>query len=195
MPAFSALAALGTALGVGGASGGAAGAATAGASAGAAGAAAGGATSLSGIAGLAGTAATIAGTGLQVAGQMKAQEAAEKAETLRNAQMNLEATRQRRQIIRQSLIARGQAVNSATAQGAAEGSGLAGGVSQIASQTGSNLAGVNASQGLGQAMFGANQQLSQAQTMSSFGSGLSSLGGALFQNQQQIGRLGTYITS
>jgi len=175
MPAFSALASLGTALGVGSASGAA------------------GATSLSGLAGAVGTAATIAGTGLQVAGQMKAQEAQEKAETLRNAQMNLEATRQRRQIIRQSLIARGQAVNSATAQGAAEGSGLAGGVSQIASQAGSNLAGVNASQGLGQAMFGANQQLSSAQTMESFGSGLSSLGGALFKNQEQIGRLGTYL--
>ena len=194
MPAFSALAALGTALGVGSA-GAASTAGTAAASAGAAGAAAGGASSLSGLAGAVGTAATIAGTGLQVAGQMKAQKAQEKAEQLRAAQMDIEATRQRRQIIRQALIARGEAVNSATAQGAAGGSGLAGGVSQIASQAGSNIAAVNTSQGIGQAMFSANRQLSQAQTMTSFGSGLSSLGGALFSNQQQIGRLGTYITS
>ena len=107
--------------------------------------------------------------------------------------MNLEATRQRRQVIRQSLVARGQAINSATAQGAAEGSGLAGGLAQVSGQANTNIGNINASQDLGSQMFSANRQASRGATMSSVGSGLSSLGGALFNNQQQIGRLGTYF--
>ena len=189
MPAFTALTALATSLGASAA--GAGGAAAA--SAGAAGAAAGGASSLAGVAGTAGALATVAGTGLQFYGQQQQAKAAEKAESLREAQMNIEATRQRRQVIRQSLIARGNAVNAATSQGASEGSGLAGGLGQITSQGASNIASINSAQGLGSAMFATNRQASQGATMSSVGAGLSSFGGALFNNQQQIGRLGTYF--
>lgn len=191
MPAFTALA---TTLGIGAASTGAASAtgAVGAAGTGAAASAAGGATSLSAIAGGAGTALAAGGTALQIKGQMDANKAAKDAERLRQGQMNVEAERQKRQVIRQSLVARGEAINTAAAQGASEGSGLAGGISQIAGQANENIGAISTSQGIGNAMFGVNRRASNAATTASFGQGLSSLGGALFKNQEPIGRLGAY---
>lgn len=202
MPAFTALA---TTLGIGAAAGGstagAVGAAGAGGAASAAGGAtsgvvgatgAGGAASGAGIAGGVGTALSIGGTALQVKGQLDASRAAKDAETLRQGQMNVEAERQKRQVIRQSLIARGEAMNTAAAQGATEGSGIAGGTAQIAAQANENIGAINTSQGFGNAMFGVNRRATNASTMASMGQGLSSLGGALFKNQEPIGRLSAY---
>lgn len=190
MPAFTALA---TTLGIGAAAaGGSAAGAVGAAGVGGAASAAGGATSLAGIAGSVGTALSVGGTALQVKGQLDASKAAKDAEKLRQGQMNVEAERQKRQVIRQSLIARGEAMNTAAAQGATEGSGIAGGTAQIAAQANENIGAINTSQGFGNAMFGVNRRATNASTMASMGQGLSSLGGALFKNQEPIGRLGTY---
>lgn len=164
------------------------GTAAAGATAGAAGAASG----ISGAAGAIGALTGIAGTAMQYAGSQKAQEGQERAEKLREAQMTIESTRQKRQIIRQALVARSDALTAATSQGAAQGSGLQGGLAQIGGQANTNLTGVNQSQQLGQEMFAANRTISRGQTMQSTGSGLSSLGGALVKNQETIGRVGAY---
>lgn len=164
---------------------------TAAAGAGTAGAA-GAASGISGLAGLAGTAATLAGTAMQFKGQSDAAEGERRAERIRQAQMNVEAQRQRRQIVRQAVIARAEAQSNATAQGAAQGSGLAGGLGQIQGQSGTAAADVNQNQQLGTQMFGANRAIARGQTTASFGSGISSLGGALVKNQDAIGRLGAY---
>ena len=194
MPVFSGLAALiGTTLAA------TTGTAATGATATAAGAAAGTsaagglAGTLSAVSGLAGAGLTAVGTLQQMEGAKKASEAQERAERIRATQMDLEATRQRRQTIRQALIAQGTAMNTAAAQGATEGSGIQGGLAQISGQANTNLAGINASQQLGTQMFAANADYARARTTQSTGSGLASLGGALFSNQQQIGRLGTYL--
>ncbi len=184
-----------TALGAGGAAAGASGA-TAGAAAGA-GAAAAGAASTGAVAGGAGgigTALGIAGTGFQVMGQFKAQAAAKRAEALREQQMKLDATRQRRQIIREGIVARANAVSNATNQGAQGGSGLQGGIAQITSRANQGLVGVAQNEAIGSAMFDANADIASGQTLSSIGSGLSSLGGAFVDNQQTIGKLGTYYS-
>lgn len=184
---FSALTA---ALG-GGAAAGAAGAAGAGAAAGAGGLA----TSIGGIAGALGTAGSLVGTGLQYKAAQEAAAAGRQAENVRKAQMELETVRQRRQVIRQAVRARSEALAVATQQGAAQGSGLQGGFGQISGQTGENITGLNNSAGLGNAMFAANRRASNAQTLGSIGQGVGSLSGALVSNQNEIGRLGANLLS
>lgn len=140
----------------------------------------------------AGLALGAAGTAIQFAGQRQAQKGADRAEAIRRAQMEIESQRERRGIIRQAVQARAAALSNATAQGAAEGSGLSGGLSQITSQAGQASTASFQNQGLGVNMFNANRQISSGQSQASFGSGLSSLGGGLVNNSQTIGRLGNY---
>lgn len=142
----------------------------------------------------AGIAAGAVGTGLQVVGQRKAQKGAERAERLREAQMNLETNRSNRQILRQTLAARATAISNASAQGAMEGSGLQGGLSQIQSQGTSATLASNQNREIGAGMFGANRQISQGNSLSATGSGLSSLGNGLVNNSETIGRIGNYFT-
>lgn len=165
------------------------------AASGTAAAAGGAATGLSGLAGAVGTIGGLAGTALQMSGANKAAAAQQTAEDMRKAQMDLEATRSRRQIMRQALVARSEALSNATAQGAAQGSGLAGGLAQIQNEAGTSTLAVNQNQDTGNQMFGVNRRIAQAQTQQSTGSGISSLGGALVKNQQEIGRLGAYLFS
>lgn len=133
------------------------------------------------------------GTGFQIMGQQEAQKGAKRAEQLREAQMTIENTRQRRSLIRQATVARAAATSNATAQGASESSGLAGGLAQISGESGSAITAGNQNLGLGQGMFAANRQISSGQTTASIGSGLSSFGGGLVQNSQMIGRIGQYF--
>ena len=72
------------------------------------------------IAGI-GLAAAAAGTAVQYAGQVKAQEASEKQEDLRQQQMQLTAKRQRRQAVREMLINQALAKSNAAVQGVQQG--------------------------------------------------------------------------
>ena len=159
------------------------------------GAAGGAASGLGAVAGAIGTAATIGGTILQASGARAAADAQKKQEQLREAQMNMDSMRQRRSIIRQSQVARATAVSNAGSQGVLDSSGLAGGQAQISGQTGQNLQGSFAGQRIGAQMFDANAQEAAGRTTASTGAGLSSFGGALVKNQDQIGKLGTFLFS
>jgi len=75
-------------------------------------------TGLAGVLGTAGTVAGLAGTGMQVVGSIQANKEAERQAMLQKAQMNMESTRQKRQIIRQATLARSSALVNAEAQGA-----------------------------------------------------------------------------
>lgn len=140
----------------------------------------------------AGLALSTAGTAIQFAGQRQAQKGEQRAEAIRRAQMEIESQRERRGIIRQAVQARAAALSNATAQGAADGSGLSGGLSQITSQAGQASTASFQNQGLGVGMFAANRQISAGQSQASLGSGIGSLGGSLVNNSQTIGRLGNY---
>lgn len=136
------------------------------------------------------------GLGLQAAGTMATMEgnrqaaaASKRAEDLRQKQMNLESMRQRRQVIRNAVRARSMALSGATAQGASSGSGIAGGLSQIAGDAGRQIQGVNQGQEIGAGIFDANRSIASAQELASFGGGLSSLGGAVFSSAEPMGRL------
>jgi hypothetical protein len=109
-------------------------------------------------------------------GQFRQAQASERAEKLRKRQMNLEAMRKKREIIREGVMARAQALSAATAQGGAEGSGLAGGYGQITGQVNRNMLATNQDQQLGNRMFKANAQYAQGGMISSVGQGISSVG-------------------
>lgn len=146
------------------------------------------------IIGLVGLGLGAVGTAVQVVGQNKAAKAQQKAETLRENQMNLEAARTRRQQVREMLAARGAALTAGANQGTGEGSGIAGGLAQVQQTAGAATVATNQNQNIGAGIFSANRAYASAQTMSSFGSGISSLGGALVKNQTTIGKLGTYAS-
>jgi hypothetical protein len=124
--------------------------------------------------------ATLAGLGALlsgvagVAGAVVSYVGAQKAEKLRLRQMNLEAARERRKTLRETIIARSAALNAAAATGI-EGSGVAGGTSNIVSQGGSTTQAINQNQEIGQQMFGANMQISLGQTLSSIGAGIGTM--------------------
>jgi uncharacterized membrane protein len=150
-----------------------------------------------------------AGTYMQYQGQKKQAEAQEKAigeqqkaEKARQQQLNLDAMRRKREIIRQSLAARAQALATVTAQGASGqgGSQMGGATGSISGRTNVNMLGVSQNQELGNNIFAANQgmlsayrQSAQAGAGVAMGAGLSSLGGALMKNNETIARIGTSV--
>lgn len=139
-----------------------------------------------------GLAAGIGGTIAQVSGQRRAAKAAEQAETLREAQMNLENTRQQRQIRRQAIIAAATATSNAATQGAMDSSAVGGAIGQIQGQAGSAAVASNQNTAIGSSMFDVNRRIASANSQASFGAGISSLGGALVQNSETLGRIGNY---
>src|SRR5574343_314479 len=116
---------------------------------------------------------TVAGAVLGAIGQFKMAKAAKKAERLRERAMNPEALRKRREIVREGVLARAQALSAATAQGASDGSGLAGGRASITAQQNRNTLAVSQDQEISSGIFRANRQYTQGGTISSIGGGVS----------------------
>lgn len=119
---------------------------------------------------------TAIGSILGAVGAMKQAKASAKAEKLRQRQMNLEAMRKKREIVREGVRARSEALSTATAQGAAEGSGLQGGIAQITNQVGRNTQANEQDRTIGNKIFKANQQYANAGGLMALGQGISSLG-------------------
>lgn len=124
-------------------------------------------------------------------GQFTQAKASEKAEKLRKRQMNLEAMRKKRELIREGVMARAQALSGATAAGAAEGSGLAGGIAQVTGQVNRNVLATTQDQQTGNRMFKANQQYAQGGMINAVGSGISSIGQALPGAQDAMKMMGS----
>lgn len=141
-----------------------------------------------------GIAASVAGTAVSYMGQRSAVKASERAEAIRKRQMDLEAQRERRSAVRQSILARAQTLTAGTQMGAGAGSGVAGGLGSLSSQLAGNIRNINQGQQLGTQMFGANADMARGQGMASMGAGISSLGGTLVNNAGTFGRVGTYMT-
>jgi hypothetical protein len=147
----------------------------------------------------AGTVAGVAAANEQNKAQKEALAADQRAEDARRRAMDLDASRKRREIIRQAQLARATALTNATAQGAEAGSGLQGGFGAISGQSGVNTLGVTQNQELGGRIFDANAQKNAAHrnaasagSMESLAMGISSLGGALTKNAGTIARIGGF---
>lgn len=138
----------------------------------------------------------------QATANSQALDAQKQTEALRQQQMNLDATRRKREIIRASVAARSSAVAQTTAQGAAGvgGSSLAGAVGSIAGRQGVGFGGVDQNQQIGNSIFAAHQaqltayqSAANAQSVGAIGAGMSSLGGALLTNAGTFGKVGSFI--
>ncbi len=132
---------------------------------------------------------SLAGIGAQLYGQNLQYHASEKAEQARKNQMNLEATRQRREEIRRAQVGRAQATASAYNQGAGKSSALQGGIAQITNQADRNIVAINQDQSLANDIFDANKLSAKGGYISSLGSGLQSLSGAIANNADTFTRL------
>lgn len=135
------------------------------------------------------TIAGVAGTAVSAIGAYTQAKGAKKAEDIRQKQMDLQAQRDRRSSVRQALMARATASSNATAQGADQGSGLAGGLSSISGQNGRNIQGINQGQELGTQMFNAQRQISNGQTLGSIGGAIQGFGDFFSQGFEQNSRV------
>lgn len=163
---------------------------------------------LSTIALIGGLALGAAGTGIQVASSMASADAQkdeiaaqQRAEATREQGMKLDAMRKQREMIRQGILARSQALTQGSNQGAQFGSGVAGAQAGITEQTGYNTLGVQEQTSLGSDIFSANRDAfsaksrqAEAGSFGAVGSGLSTLGGALMKNVGTVDRIGGYFS-
>lgn len=141
-----------------------------------------------------GAAAGVAGGIMSYEGQQAANDAEKQQEADRNTQMNLDASRQRRDIARKAIMSRSDALAAATSGGAQQGSGLQGGYAGIFSQAGMATTAVNQNQQVGQDIFNQAAIKSDAQTTALTGQAISQVGGQFYQNRDMLGRVGSYIT-
>lgn len=116
----------------------------------------------------------------------------------RKQAMELSARRQSMEIFRQNQRAQSMAINNATNQGANYGnsSGLAGGLSQINSQSSFNLEGINQNLQIGENIFGLDDKiskqklaLSQVQSSQVTDQAISNLGGSLIKISPTAGNI------
>lgn len=150
----------------------------------------------------AGTVMGFMGQKAQAAAQARAYQLQADVEKKRMQQMNLEAMRKKREIVRNSIAARSEALASTTAQGASKGSALPGAYGSIAGQSNTQQLGVQQNWDIGKSIFQLHGQMfdaysaaASAGTTAATGAGLTSLGSMLMKNNDTMGRVGTYFGS
>lgn len=135
------------------------------------------------------TALSAIGTATSLGGNLMSAQASREAERLREAQMRINAMRERRQTIRSAMQARAAANVAGVSQGASEGSGVAGGFSQVSSDMSQRVGDTNTNEAIGSAMFRANDVASQGRMISEIGKGMNQFSKDLYQSGPAIGRL------
>lgn len=118
-------------------------------------------------------------------------------EDQRKIQMNLDAGRRRREIIRTAVANRSYALAAATNQGAADSSGLQGAYGNIAGRENVDILGVSQNREIGNTMFGINRNLldtkiamAGAQSDIAEGQSTQALGGQILGSAGAISRVG-----
>src|SRR5690606_31838147 len=144
---------------------------------------------VSGTIGAAGLAVGAGGLYTNIKGQQQQAKAQKQAEKLRERQMKIEADRARREAARNMMRERAAGLTAGVAQGAFFGSGLAGGLGQIASTGGQRTGDINMNQTIGQGLFAANAKFSEGSTQASIGTGMMKLGGAIFGSKDALGNM------
>jgi hypothetical protein len=138
--------------------------------------------------GAAGRAAEIAGQEAQVSGQIAQSEMQINAQ--RRQQMVLDVGRQQLQTVRNAQLARSMAISASVNQGAQFGTGIAGGVSQIAAQGAQDTRNLSQNFEIGKNVFDLNDQIDKSKiTLAKLGGDMASAQGDMAQGQgiQQLG--------
>lgn len=135
---------------------------------------------------IAGAALVVAGTGVQVAGSLMAQGAQKKATQAQAGMQQVQAARERYQQIRQARIARANIVQEGENQGAGGSSSVISGAAGVMNQAYGNIGYINDQAVTGKIVSRAKQDMINAQGIQTIGSGISSLGGSVFQNSKEL---------
>lgn len=155
--------------------------------------------------------------------QRAAEEQSRTAENLRKQQMELDAMRSRREVIRNAVAARAQSLTAAFAQGAQNSSGLFGSLNQITAEAGRQGLAISQNLSIGRGIFAANiaasENISAANRLATkenvqraklgaasnvaqanvaalgvnSGSAYSQLGGSIVSSSQTIGKIGASL--
>lgn len=119
------------------------------------------------------------------------------ADAIRQQAAELDSTRRRREVIRQSIVARAQGLAVATAQGATGpgGSATKQAYASISGQAGVNISGINQASEAGRKLFDINkditsQYLTAQDQNSTYVSKAATLQGSVFDNQKKVYELG-----
>ncbi len=123
-------------------------------------------------------------------GQYKAQR---KSEALRQRQVQLEATRLKREQLRKGQVARAQATARAYSQGAGESSALAGGLSQITGQAGRAVQAIQQDSKLSEGLFNLSTENAKAGAVVSIGDGITEVGQTVAGNADTLNRAKTSL--
>jgi hypothetical protein len=128
-----------------------------------------------------GVGASLLGGYQQLQGQRMMIKAQQRAEKLRERQMNLQAMRERREVIRNSILARSTALATTTAQGAAAqgSSALGGAYGQIGGDAGRQTVAINQNQEIGKGIFKANRQYFRGTQQVGMGQAIAGAGEAI----------------
>lgn len=120
----------------------------------------------------------------------------QKQEGIRQQAMELDARRRQREVVRQGIIAKSQALATTTNQGAQFGSGLQGAYGQIQGQQNWTLSGINSSLNFGREMFASNASLldyrkqeADAGSSMATASGITSFGGKVASSASHFDNL------
>ena len=118
------------------------------------------------------------GTIAQMSAASKQAKAMKDAERARKRQMELDAMRQRRKIIRDSVVQRSKVRAAAASGGMLESSPVQGSLGSITAISAGNVHAVNQSEQLGRQVFDANMRAIDAQEDAAMASGFMSLAGS-----------------
>lgn len=139
--------------------------------------------------------AAAGGTAASVIGAQKQASAEKQLAQQQQTQMNLDAARSRRNIARQAILSRSQALSNATNSGAGFGSssGVAGGQSGITSQAGVAGLGLSQNTSIANTSFGLQHDAFNGGTLAATGGAISSFGSMMMQQAPTIAKVGGYI--
>jgi len=155
---------------------------------------------LGAVASIGGAVAGAIGGMNQAAANKKMVAAQAEEEGYRHKQMLLDASRQRREMVRNAIIAQGQALAAGVNQGAGtQSSGVQGGQAGVTNATESMMGELNQNVLIGNKIFEAKKkyfaaggQYAAAQGLSAIGNGIANLGGFFMQNAGPIAQLGKF---
>lgn len=135
------------------------------------------------------------GAGVQYAGQRAQSRAIRRENRVRQQAAELEARRERRKAVRQMMLARAQSLATGAGQGLGFGSSAFPGALASATTTGQqNVVNTNQNLEIGGRINSAQNAQANAQTLSSLGGGIQSIGGSLYSGSETLGRVSNYYT-
>ncbi len=138
--------------------------------------------------------AAVGGTAYSVVKGQEASEASKKAEALRRQQMLLEQQQKQRAAIRKFQLARSTSLANISGQtGTVQNSGAYGAESAYSATLGTQLGDIYQAGAIGEGLFDANAEYSNASASAQAGSQIASFGKDLFASAPAIGRIGSTL--